>query len=270
MSGQIIGFDRWLQTPAGRYLLAWESAQYDRCVADLFGFNALQLGLPEVDALRANRMPHRWLARCDAVAGQQGRAALCTDFEALPFPPASLDLVVLPHALELASDPHAALREVERVLVPEGRVVICGFNPTGLWGLRQRRARLTRPLGFGEQFAPDVRHWIGQGRVRDWLRLLSFEVESAQFGCYRPALRNAAWLERCAWMDRVGARWWPILGSVYCVVAVKRVRGVRLLGPAWKVSTQVANSPVSIANQVGGTSPTASSHFFSGEPSARD
>ena len=52
----------WLETPPGRYLLAWEQAQLDRSVADVFGFHALQLGLPELDALRDNRMPHRWLA----------------------------------------------------------------------------------------------------------------------------------------------------------------------------------------------------------------
>jgi SAM-dependent methyltransferase len=191
---------------------------------------------------------------------------LVTDFSALPFPAASLDLVVLPHALESSRDPHATLREVERVLVPEGRVVICGFNPTGLWALRQHRARLTQRLGFGERFSPEVRAWIGYWRVRDWLRLLSFEVESGHFGCYRPAMRNSTWLERCAWMDRVGARWWPILGSVYFVVAVKRVVGVRLLEPGWKVASPVPSAPVSIANQMGDAMQPQSNHHRQGNP----
>ena len=52
----------WLQTPPGRYLLAWERARIEAHVADVFGFHALQLGLGELDALHANRMPHRWLA----------------------------------------------------------------------------------------------------------------------------------------------------------------------------------------------------------------
>src|ERR1019366_694210 len=68
-------------------------------------------------------------------------------FEALPFDAASLDLVVLPHALELARDPHRTLREVERVLVPEGRVLIIGFNPASLWGTRQRPRRVRRRPG---------------------------------------------------------------------------------------------------------------------------
>ena len=67
MSGQIIGLHDWFETPPGRYLLAWEQAQFDQAVADIFGYHALQLGLPAVDALRANRMPHRWLASADAV-----------------------------------------------------------------------------------------------------------------------------------------------------------------------------------------------------------
>jgi SAM-dependent methyltransferase len=265
MSDQVIGLQKWLQTPTGQYLLDWERAQYERAVADIFGFNALQLGLPELDTLQANRMPHRWLALGMTPSALQfatvpRRAALVTDFTALPFPAASLDLVVLPHALEMARDPHATLREVERVLVPEGRVVICGFNPTGLWGLRQRRARVTRRLGFGELFLPDVHEWIGYWRVRDWLRLLSFEVESGKFGCYRPAMSNPAWLERCAWMDGMGPRWWPILGSVYFIVAVKRVRGVRLIEPAWKTAGQSANTPVSIANKQGDAGVTT--HFL--------
>ena len=111
----------WLATPAGQYLLRWEQAQFDRAVSDVFGFHALQLGLPECDALAANRMPHRWLG-CDRlpVQGPLGRELLLTQYEALPFSDASLDLLVLPHTLELSFDPHATLREVERVLDPKG------------------------------------------------------------------------------------------------------------------------------------------------------
>lgn len=215
----------WLNTPPGHYVLSWEQAQCDQALADVFGFHALQLGLPELDALRANRMPHRWLG-CDSLNGMQTQrqGVLLTESLALPFPDASLDLVVLPHTLELSRDPHATLREVERVLVPEGRVVVLGFNPTRLWGLRRR---------WREQ-APEVGELIGHWRLRDWLQLLSFEVASNSLGCYRPVLNSHAWLQRLAWMDRLGPRWCPILGAVYCMVAIKRVRGMRLLEPAWK------------------------------------
>ena len=264
MTEKLTGLTEWFQTPPGQYLLSWEQTQFDLAVADLFGYNAMQLGLPELQTLQANRMPHRWLAlpeelqalasRVDAATAVPGhlRVALVTDAAALPFPTASLDLVVLPHTLEFSADPHQVLREVERVLVPEGRVVISGFNPASLWGLRQGRARLGGRVGIPgapNLFLPDAGEFIGPWRLRDWLRLLSFEVESDRFGCYRPAMKTDKWLQRTAWMDRAGARWWPIFGAVYFVVAVKRVRGMRLLGPAWKPRRASSPAPVPVANR---------------------
>lgn len=268
MNSEIIGLTDWLKTPPGAYLLDWERTQFDETVSDIFGYHALQLGLPELDALQANRMPHRWLALVAAApepeqASSPGwisratapealssrRAALFTDPGALPFPEGSLDLLVLPHALELSRDPHATLREVERVLVPEGRVVICGLNPTSLWGLQQRRGRFYQGGGDHGQFLPKTREMIGYWRLRDWLRLLNFEVESGRFGCYRPALTSQKWLDRLKWMDAAGERWWPIFGAAYFLVAVKRVRGVRLLDPGWKARKATAAAPAAVANK---------------------
>ena len=252
MSDRIIGLQDWFQTPAGRYLLDWERARVAEAVADIFGYHALQLGVAELDALHANRMPHRWLA-CEQFPAQDcvasHRLALLSDFSALPFPANSLDLLVLPHTLEASADPHATLREVERVLVPEGRVVICGLNPISLWGLRQRRGHLYSKVGVESRFLPDGGEFIGHWRLRDWLRLLGFEIEISSFGCYRPAVDSDKMLQRFAWMDRVGAKWWPILGAAYFLVAVKRVRGMRLLGTAWKSAPARAGKPVSIASR---------------------
>ena len=227
----IIEFAAWLQTPPGQYLLAWEQAQLDGAVADLFGFHALQLGLPELSGLAANRMPHRWLALDGSASPGPAVVALHCEFDELPFEAASLDLIVLPHALELARDPHQTLREVERVLRPEGRVVILGLNPASLWGVRQNLGRLLRgrdkPL-----YLPRAGENIGYWRLRDWLRLLSFDVEGARFGAYAPPLRSAKWLGRWRWVEGIGQRWWPVLGAVYFIVAVKRVHGMRLIGLA--------------------------------------
>ena len=268
MQSEIIGLTDWLNTPPGGYLLAWERAHFDLAVSDIFGYHALQLGFPELDALQANRMPHKWLAlsstelqtlslpsrdirehRTEPESISSPRAALYTDSAALPFPESSLDLVALPHTLELGSDPHSALREVARVLVPEGRVVISGFNPASLWGMRQRRDHLYQRFGHKGLFLPDAGEYIGYWRLRDWLRLLDFEVESAQFGCYRPALNSQKWLNRFDWMDHAGKRWWPIFGAVYFLVAVKHVRGMRLLEPAWKSRRSPVAAPAIVASK---------------------
>ncbi len=248
----------WLDTPPGRYLLEWEAQQLDQAVVDLFGFHAVQLGMPLLDGLRANRMPHRWLAAdgegLEFLVQEGGpvrrMAALHCEFDALPFPNQSLDLVVLPHTLELAGDPHQTLREVERVLVPEGRIVILGFNPASLWGLRQRMGRMRQRLGSRSPlFLPRTGEFIGYWRLRDWLRLLSFEVEGGRFGCYRPGVRTDRWLQRFAWIEATGERWWPVFGAVYFLVAVKRVRGMRLVGLKRKEAPKAKSAPAVVANR---------------------
>ena len=270
----------WFHTPPGQYALAWEQAQFDAVLADVFGYHAVQMGMPALNALSANRMPHRWYAelgdadapaksedaqprvetdcsvasaKAAATAGDAPGAvwatSLRTDSRALPFDEASVDLVVLPHTLEFSPDPHATLREVQRVLVHEGRVAISGLNPASLWGFRQYRAHLYRSVGSGSLYLPDGCEFIGHWRLRDWLRLLEFELESVAFGCYRPAVRGAGTLARFEWMDRMGARWWPVLGAAYVVVAVKRTQGAKLVGASWKKAPVVSGAPVSVAGR---------------------
>jgi SAM-dependent methyltransferase len=202
-------------------VLNWELAQFDSAVDDVFGFRAVQIGLPEVDFLRQNRISYRF-----SLALEPG-AAVAADPLQLPLASQSVDLVVLPHVLEGHPNPHDVLREVERVLMPEGQVVISGFNTASLWRVRQ----LFAPRHNG---APWDAKFIGLLRLREWLRVLGFELNGGKFGCYAPPFRNEVWLKRFAFMDKAGARWWPVTGGVYVVRAVKRVHGMRIVTPAWR------------------------------------
>src|SRR4051812_41015700 len=165
-SAAIIELAGWLKTPPGQLLLAWEQERIDTAVFDIFGWHALQMGLPEVDGLRANRMPHRWLAGDSLVVPESSVIApprdaaistqplkvpvgLCCEPEALPFASSSLDLVLMPHTLEMSVDPHRALAEATRCLMPDGRLVIVGFNPVSLWAMRQRLGRTGHRMGMG-------------------------------------------------------------------------------------------------------------------------
>ena len=255
----------WLESPPGRYLKQWEQERLDQAVADAFGFHALQLGLPAVEALRANRMPCRWVASSPpgavgfpAQPGQPADAAedpspapvaLSCEFDALPFPAQSIDLVVMPHTLELARDAHLTLREIDRVLRPEGRLVATGFNPASLWGVRQGLGRWRRGARMGwasSLYMPRAGDFIGYWRLRDWLRLLGYEIELGRFGCYRPPLKSERWLERWSWIDPIGDRWWPVFGAVYMMVAVKRVRGMRLVGLAPRTARAPASAVAAV------------------------
>ncbi len=226
----IVELARWFASDPGRYALAWEQAQLDEAVGDVFGFYAVQAGAPEVDALRANRMPFKGFV-AEAVPRQDLRprwnAFVMAKLEELPFDSQSLDLLVLPHTLECSPDPHALLREAERVLIPEGRLIITGFNPWSLWGARQ-------VFGWRRPFLPAGVRPLSPVRLKDWLMLLSFEVERGRFGAYVPACRTEKWLKRYAFIETTGEQWWPVCGGLYVVSAIKRTVGMRLIGPAWK------------------------------------
>ena len=217
------GIDDWLQTQQGRYVMDWEMERIDTLVVDLFGYNALQLGLPELDLLAHNRIPLR------QVAGETGKVDVVCDLLELPFAANSIDLVVLPHVLEFHDNPHQILREVERILIPDGQLVVTGFNPLSLWGLRRRLPNC--PTGF-----PCNGSYISVLRLKDWLQLLSFEVDRGSFGCYAPPFRETRWLKRFHFMEAAGDRWWSFAGGVYMLRAVKRVRGMRLILPPWEQS----------------------------------
>lgn len=210
----------WFETQQGRYLMEREQAFCDRTVADIFGFNAVQIGLPQHDLLRASRMPLRFKA------GKEFGAEVWMEAAELPFETGSLDLVLLPHVLEFSEHPHHILREVERVLRPEGSVIICGFNPFSLWGLR-------RLLGSKDGYPWNGR-FIALPRMKDWLALLGFEVAGGSFAGYAPPFRQGAWLHSTGFMESAGDRWWAICGGVYFLQAIKRVPGMRPIKPNWK------------------------------------
>lgn len=214
----IISETEWLETPLGQNVLDHERAMFDAAVVDLFGFNAVQLGLPGVDLLRQCRIPHRFNA-----SANQGR--LRCDFGQLPLATGSIDLLLLPHVLEFSRTPHQVLRDAERTLVPEGHLVISGFNPVSLWGVRHS---LYKRAGY-----PWNGNFIPLMRMKDWLALLGLEVVAGRMACYAPPCKNGRWLKRMEWMDKAGDRWWPMMGGVYFLVAKKRVAGMRLIRPQW-------------------------------------
>ena len=264
----------WLMTPVGQYILGWEENHFQTLSADIFGFNAVQIGFPEINTLQENRMTNRWythpfmpeseIRRMQETGhfsdpdSDSVRISLVHDIDELPFASESIDLIVLPHAFEFARSPHQILREVNRVLIPEGQVIISGFNPASLWGIRQHFSRLS-----GNRFLPEYAEFLSLSRLKDWLKLLNFEISRGYFGCYRPPCRTRRWLRRFAFMEKTGNRWWPYLGAVYLICAIKRVHGVHLINPAFSKAPGRLFQTVSVNRKSKGTS--ASKDEMAGE-----
>ena len=221
----------WFATPLGRYLLEREQAYFDRTLSDIFGFHALQIGLPECPYLRSSRISTR------LTVDLEEPAQVLADPHWLPFAENGVDLIILPHVLEFTDQPHQLLRETHRVIRPEGQLIIAGFNPYSLFGAKRY---------FGhEQTMPWTGNFISLYRVKDWLSLLGFEVAGGRLDCYVPPFSQDRWLRRFHFFEKAGDRWWPIAGGVYFLRATNRVLGMRVITPAWsrRVRKKAVASP---------------------------
>ncbi|MCC6915892.1 MAG: methyltransferase domain-containing protein [Nitrosomonas sp.] len=211
---------QWFKTALGQYLLEQEQRYFDRVVADVFGYNATQIGFAGIDFLRNNRMPFKF-----ALGAQEGASVYALP-QFLPVRTSSVDLVLLPHTLEFNTNPRQILREVHRVLIHEGKVIISGFNPFSLWGIHRRMMKSKTDFPWCGRF-------IDLSRMQDWLELLNFETVAGQFGCYVPPCTGEKWLSRLHFMEAAGDRWWPIAGGVYFLQAIKHECGLRIIKPCW-------------------------------------
>jgi len=216
----------WFDTPLGRSVQAFESHRLREILPSLYGTVALQLGrVGQLDMLDASAAPTRVLL--DLISGPNGVSVVHGRPEEIPLDTNSADVVILPHTLDFSDDPHQVLREVNRVLRPEGHVVVLGFNPVSLWGLRRLVARRPRPMPWCGKF-------FRLARIKDWLSLLEFEVTHGQMLYYRPPLKRESAMDRLHFLDKMGDRWWPMMAAVYLVVAKKRVIGVTPMPLEWK------------------------------------
>ena len=224
-------WNEWIATPAGQYALLWEQRQFNQVVDDQFGYDALQIGMPHLHCLQENRISHRWLMLLDTQQEiirpmQPGVQVLCqASIYDLPFANESLDLIALPHVLEFSENPHEALREIHRVLRPEGRIVISGFNPMSLWALRQFGGKI-----FQKPFLPTTGRFISHLRIKDWLNLLNYSIDRGRFGCYGFPFKNRTLKSEKNLLDQLGDRWWPFLGSIFMLSAIKRNPSIKLVG----------------------------------------
>lgn len=211
-------------SPPGQLVREWESSRLDQMVSLVLGERALQIGLPYIDTLRANGMQEHWLLEGEQ---RENDALLRNDLrrvigipEELPFAEETFDLVVLPHSLDFSDEPQYILAEAVRVLAPEGRLIVTGINPLGLWWWRQQGIR------FGRQpYLPSETNPIAVPRLKDWFSLLGLQVNEGSFGVYRPARRSRAALNRWKWLEKAGDRWFPQCGNIYLLSATKKLPG---------------------------------------------
>jgi SAM-dependent methyltransferase len=227
----------WFEGPLGARVLREERALAPLVLDDVFGFELLQVGAwgPARHLLDGARTQHTTFVSPEKGPG----VTLCAPLDSLPLRSDSIDAIFLPHALELVEDPYAVLREAERVLCAEGCLMICGFNPWSGWGARHAFARhFRRPA-----FPPGTRRLLSERRLRDWVAVLGFDVDSV-YGYLGlvptkgTALRASS--PRAAWR-----------GGAYLLKARKRVKTMTLVRPRRRARQRVRVGAAEPTSKVG-------------------
>jgi SAM-dependent methyltransferase len=217
-------FTNWLESPLGQRCLQDEQQLVRDALDRVFGEQFVQVGLW---GARDTFLPFARTQRAAIVAESlhvQG-ADLVTDAGQLAIASDSVDVVFLPHTLERSESAHALLRESERVLRGDGHLIVLGFSPGGLWGLRH--------LFASRGYPPGSVRMIREGRLKDWVELLSFDVAAAQGYCHTlpfERIPRLAGFPREEW----ARKWLPMTAAGYLLVAQKRVVRLTPIRPSWK------------------------------------
>ena len=212
----------WIKTKTGEGLLRAERLRIKEVLPDLHGHYLLQYSAWDQKIIEATTLKYDFFVTKDGSEGAQ------VDFMQLPFRDNSMDCVVTHHALDQCDNPHQALREAARVVVPNGYIVVVGFNPWSLWGLSRYLPKSTSPKG---------RRYISKNRVSDWLSLLGFRIEQVEQTQFLPPLIAQHTPQVSAWCDRLANELGLPGGGVYIMVARKLVAGRTPIRPQWRALT---------------------------------
>lgn len=228
----------WFISPLGQQVLQFEQAQLEEFLPELFGYHIVQIGRPaNADYISSSKITHKAYLCLDVEEVTTNDNTIHTQAENLPIAANSVDVAVLPHVFEFSKDPHRLLRELDRVLIDDGHLVIIGINRFSFWGIWHAVLCWWDKMPWNGRL-------ISIPRMKDWFALLDFEVKKVRYCFYAPPFRKTSWLNRCKPLERLGAFCWPFLGGIYVIVGKKRVVPLNPIKMEWKTKKKIIGSGV--------------------------
>jgi len=253
---KIESLSTWYQTQSGQATLTKLDEQCTEILSEIFGYYAVETGVLSgehsllqqtriatsfslIDKSRSCVLPEMK----KRVEGDQLEtfSSIISSNEQLPLATDNIDLVVGTHVLELSKDPHQVLREIDRVLVPEGHCILIGFNPFAISGL----GKLLKEKVSKNEDSFKLR---SASRVRDWFSLLGFEVLDVHYMGLRPNVKNKKLFEGLSkledWSEIAG----PLLGKLYMIHVKKQVVAMTPYKKVWRAPAVLSGGKVVLNN----------------------
>jgi SAM-dependent methyltransferase len=214
----------WQDLPNGELIVANINQTLAPWWPKFFGYHLLKIGAlsGEIDSSQSP-IKHQL-----TLSEQAQKCNLVGDIDDLPLLEHSVDVCVLAHALEFSLDPHHVVREANRVLIPNGYLVITGFNPFSLAGLNQF-------IPYRRNKTPWNERLFSPMRVKDWLHLMGFEIQLDKRFLHSTLARQVTQGVISNHWHNIASRYFPSLGSVYVIVAKKRVLPLTPIKAKWQI-----------------------------------
>lgn len=212
---EFLALTDWFKSDLGHAVFEAEKRELEQFLPDYFGYHSVQIG-GDARLLQSEKSPihHRiWVVPEKII--HPVLSTVNSDCESLPFRDDSIDLVIIPHVLEFTRDPQSLLIEIERILIPEGRVVIFGFNPSSMWGIKR--------LFDKQKQVPWSGSFKGITHLRYWLHQSNLHEETMQTFFFLLPTQNNKRRHQFKFLEALGRMCFPWLGGLYILTAHKQI-----------------------------------------------
>ena len=227
----------WFKTQLGEEVLDKEKSLLNQLLPSMFGYYLVQTGFGAPQWLTSSSTIHKKVFVSELPQISEYYHSVCSRLDELALATESVDVAILHHSLDFESAPHRALREIARVIIPGGKIVIVGFNPWSIWGFCQLFMATSARL-------PWCGNFLSPYRISDWLKLLDFQVEGYESILHglptaRPKVRKLF-----GWLAYLGQHIWRQKGGVYVMVATKQVSTLTPIKPAFQSVRDMVHLPI--------------------------
>jgi SAM-dependent methyltransferase len=236
MYRKIQQWDRWLTQFLGHSVLDAEKKFLMKYLTKYFGKQGLLIGVPHQNELLKASIAAQQIVLTPLISKTRHIKTIESDFEELPIASGRIDLVILPHSLEYVDNPRKLLAEACRIVKPEGHLVILGFNPFSLWGIKKF---------FAKSDIPWSANFIRAGAIKEWLGLADFELVKQSALLFRPPLQHHGVYRKLGFLEWIGRKcYWPF-GGAYMLIAKAKVVPLTPIRLRWqqKLSNVQATLP---------------------------
>ncbi|MBJ7538864.1 methyltransferase domain-containing protein [Marinomonas transparens] len=217
-------FQTWYDTDLGKSLCQLELAEIEKELDLAVGYYLVIQSPLKAFPLHNHRLRESIIVAPELEFGAPENTIVARANE-LPLEPDAVDIHVLHHTLDISLTPHDDLREAARTLLPSGKLIIVGFNPWGLWGIRRLFSKRIK--------APWCGRFIAHKRLEDWLKVAGLTLEKKRFVHYEPPLNSGKWRMRFMWIDKLLRPLKLPFSGLYVMTATKQVKRYIPLKPRW-------------------------------------